>query len=389
LARVGAVLVAAGSSKRVGPGVPKQFRMLGLKPMFVAALEPLVETCDEVVVVAPSSELEATRRVLAESGVAAKVVAGGTRRQDSVGEGLKALSEGVDVVLIHDAARPFATRALVERVVAAALEHGAALPVVPVKDTVKRVEDGAVVASLDRSMLGLAQTPQGFRRDVLLSARDAAADTDVTDDVQCVEMAGGRVAVVDGDPGNVKVTDAWDMELASLRCAVSAGFDTQARAGIGSDCHVLVDGRRLVLCGVLVPFPKGLDGWSDADVATHAVMDALLGAAGERDIGHLFPPGDERYRDADSIGMLREVVELLASKGLAVGSVDVTITAEAPRLAPHVGSMKDVLADALGVGVERVSVKATTTEGTGAEGRGEAISARAVAVVRRAKGTVG
>ena len=380
--RVGGVLVAAGSSRRAGPGASKQFRTLGLRPMFVVALESLVEACDEVVVVAPEGELDVAERMLADAGLGLVVVAGGPRRQDSVGEGVKALPDDIDVVLVHDAARPFATADLARRVAVAALEHGAALPVAPVRDSVKRVEDGVVVASLDRSMLGLAQTPQGFRREVLLSAREAVSDADVTDDVQCVEIAGGRVAVVAGEPGNIKVTDEWDLEMARLRCAGDAGLDAEARVGTGRDVHRLLEGRRLVLCGVEVPYEKGLDGWSDADVATHAVMDALLGAAGERDIGHIFPPGDERYKDADSVGLLRAVVELLLAKGLEVGSVDVTIVAEAPRLAPHIDRMRGTLAEALGVGPERVSVKATTTEGTGAEGRGEAISAQAVAVVR-------
>ncbi|MBD3348832.1 MAG: 2-C-methyl-D-erythritol 4-phosphate cytidylyltransferase [Candidatus Eisenbacteria bacterium] len=395
--RVGAVLVAAGASTRAGPGVPKQFRRLDTRPVFVAALEPLLRHCDEIVVVVPAGEEERAALLLSRCGLPSSrvapdradgnarvaVVAGGPRRQDSVGEGLRALSGETEVVLVHDAARPFAAEAVVERVIEAALEHGAAVPVVPVSDTVKRVEEGLVVATLDRSVLALAQTPQGFRREVLVSARREIGDADVTDDAQCVELAGQPVAVVEGDPSNLKLTDARDLELAALLGASRLGLDADARVGIGSDCHRLVEGRRLVLCGVEVPFGRGLDGWSDADAATHAVMDALLGAAGERDVGHHFPPGDERYERADSTSLLREVVDLLRREGFCVGSVDLTVTAEAPRLSPFIDDMRRTLAEALGVGSDRVSVKATTTEGTGPEGAGEAISATAVAVVRR------
>jgi 2-C-methyl-D-erythritol 4-phosphate cytidylyltransferase/2-C-methyl-D-erythritol 2,4-cyclodiphosphate synthase len=407
LHRIGAVLVAAGSSRRAGPGLPKQFRNLGLRPMFIAALEPLLGVCDEVVVVVPESDVDRAADILVEHGIVAGggsgrpdggrapgvegtsgrprvvVVAGGRLRQDSVGAGLATLSDDVDVVLIHDAARPFASLELCERVAAAAIEHGAVVPVVPVKDTVKRVEEGRVVATLDRAVLGLAQTPQAFVRETLLSAREAVGDAGVTDDAQCVEIAGGRVAVVDGESGNVKVTDAWDMELASLRSACDVGLDAEARVGTGSDCHRLVEGRPLVLCGTEVPFDRGLDGWSDADVATHAVIDALLGAIGERDIGRMFPPGDERYRGIASTKLLARVSEIVGERGFDVGSVDVTITAEEPTLSPFIEDMRSRLAASLGVPRERVSVKATTTEGTGAEGRGEAMSAAAVAVVRR------
>jgi 2-C-methyl-D-erythritol 4-phosphate cytidylyltransferase/2-C-methyl-D-erythritol 2,4-cyclodiphosphate synthase len=194
-------------------------------------------------------------------------------------------------------------------------------------------------------------------------------------------MAGHTVAVVAGEPGNVKLTDASDLALADLVAANALGLEAGARVGTGSDWHRLVPGRSLVLCGVDVPFDRGLDGWSDADVATHALMDALLGAVGERDIGHHFPPGDARYEGASSIELLRSVAALLDSRGFAASSVDITIVAEAPRLSPHVDGMRETLARALGLGADRVSVKATTTEGTGPEGRGEVISATAVAVV--------
>ena len=387
MTRVGAILVAGGASTRMGGGTPKQFQLLGIEPVFVHALECLVPCADEIVVVAPADAVETARGLLRDSGVCGekpvRIVAGGARRQDSVASGLAALSPDVEIVLIHDAARPFVTEDLARRVLAATEESGAAIPVVPVPDTVKRVQEDEVVATLDRSVLGLVQTPQGFRRRVLADALAGLGDIEVTDDAQAVELAGGRVAVVTGEPGNVKITTAEDLEAARLRVASGAGLDAQARAGIGCDWHRLVPGRRLVLCGVEIPFEKGLDGHSDADVATHAVCDALLGAVAAGDIGQHFPPGDPKYKDISSLVLLERVVEIVRARGFAVRSVDVTIVAEAPRLLPHVDAMRKTLARVLGVPVDAVSVKATTTEGMGPEGEGQAMSAKAVGVVGR------
>jgi 2-C-methyl-D-erythritol 4-phosphate cytidylyltransferase/2-C-methyl-D-erythritol 2,4-cyclodiphosphate synthase len=387
MARVGAILVAGGASTRMGGGTPKQFQLLGTSPMFVLALGSLVSCVDEIVVVAPADAVETARGLLRDSGVCGerpvRVVAGGARRQDSVACGLTALSPAVDVLLVHDAARPFATEELARRVLAAVGASDAAIPVVPVPDTVKRVQEDEVVATLDRSVLGLVQTPQGFRRQLLADALAALGDIEVTDDAQAAELAGYRVAVVPGEPGNVKITTAEDLEAARLRAGLGTGLDAQARVGIGCDWHRLVPGRRLVLCGVEIPFEKGLDGHSDADVATHAVCDALLGAVAAGDIGQHFPPGDPKYKDISSLVLLERVVEIVRARGCSVRSVDVTIVAEKPKLAPHVAAMRETLARVLGVPVDAVSVKATTTEGTGPEGEGQAMSARAVVVVRR------
>jgi 2-C-methyl-D-erythritol 4-phosphate cytidylyltransferase/2-C-methyl-D-erythritol 2,4-cyclodiphosphate synthase len=387
--RIGAVLVAAGSSTRAGGELPKQFRLLGVRPMFVLALEALLPISDEVVVVAPRDEIERAEHLVLESGARCRagarprVVPGGARRQDSVGAGLAALSEGVEIVLVHDAARPFASADLAGRVAAAALAHGAAVPVVEMSDTVKRVEDGRVVATLDRSVLGAAQTPQGFRRDAIERALQRAAGVDVTDDAQAVELAGGAVAVVAGEPGNTKITTSFDLELAALRLNGELGLDGPARAGVGVDCHRLVEGRRLVLCGVEVPFEKGLEGYSDADVASHALVDALLGAVAAGDIGRHFPAGDPQYEGISSLLLLERAAEIVRSGGFSIGNVDVTIIAERPRLSEFIGAMRRSIAGALAVDPEAVSVKATTTEGTGPEGEGLAVTARAVAVVRR------
>jgi 2-C-methyl-D-erythritol 4-phosphate cytidylyltransferase/2-C-methyl-D-erythritol 2,4-cyclodiphosphate synthase len=389
---VGLVLVAAGSSTRVGGDTPKQFMTLAREPMLVVALRAVAPHADEVVVVAPPARVVEAGEFVSRSGLTGDhelegtsflVVPGGERRQDSVAKGLAALSREVDVVLVHDAARPFVTGEVVERVIAAATERGAAVPAVRVPDTVKRVEDGVVLATLDRRILRAAQTPQGFRPDVLRRAYEALGNETVTDDAQAVELAGGTVAVVDGDPGNAKVTTELDIAWARARDAARLGIDPSTRVGFGCDWHRLVPGRALILCGVDVPFERGLDGHSDADVATHAVMDALLGAVSAGDIGAHFPPGEERWRGASSIGLLERVVDIVRGEGYEPAGVDVTIVAEAPRLAPYVAEMRGRLAASLGVPAGCVSVKATTTEGVGAEGAGRAMSATAVAVVRR------
>ena len=392
MAKVGLVLVAAGASRRAGGDVPKQFATLGREPMFVVALRAVAPVVSEVVVVAPPDRVVEAGESLTASGIIGDqafegvsflVVPGGERRQDSVTKGLRALSSDIDIVLVHDAARPFVPQEVVSRVVDAALASGAAIPAAPVADTVKRVDDGSVVATLDRDVLRAAQTPQGFRLDVLRDAYESLGDAAVTDDAQAVELSGGDVTVVPGDPGNVKVTSALDLEAARMRDGARLGLDAATRVGFGSDWHRLTEGRDLILCGEKVPFHKGLLGHSDADVATHAVMDALLGAVSAGDIGVHFPPGDERWRDASSLELLERVASLVRVRGYEIANVDITIIAEAPKLSPFADAMRRRLAGTLGVEVDAVSVKATTTEGTGAEGLGEAMSATAVAAVRR------
>jgi 2-C-methyl-D-erythritol 4-phosphate cytidylyltransferase/2-C-methyl-D-erythritol 2,4-cyclodiphosphate synthase len=390
VARVGAVLVAAGSSERVGAIFPKQFLPLGPDPMFFLALESVLPHVDEVAIVTLPDFVGTVRAVLRAAGAVGDLifrethivaVTGGERRQDSVERGLEALSDEVGIVLVHDAARPFASPDLTRRVIEAAREHGAAVPVIQVPDTVKRVGDDAVVETMDRSTLGLAQTPQGFKREILEAAYRELAGADVTDDARAVELLGHPVAAIPGEPGNFKVTTPVDLQLASVVANCRRGLGPGYRAGTGSDTHRLVPGRDLVLCGVTIPFDKGLDGHSDADVATHAVCDALLGAVAEGDIGVHFPPGDPEYRDISSLVLLERVLEIVRDKNCRVVNVDVTVVAEAPRLAPHVPEMRRTLAGVLGLDVEAVSVKATTTEGTGPEGEGLAISSTAVAVV--------
>jgi 2-C-methyl-D-erythritol 4-phosphate cytidylyltransferase/2-C-methyl-D-erythritol 2,4-cyclodiphosphate synthase len=392
MAHIGTILVAAGSSVRIGGGVPKQFRMLGLRPMFIRAMDSVLGVSEEIVVVVPpehtSTALEHLRRAGCPGearfeGKRIVVVPGGARRQDSVRRGLTELSSSVDLVLVHDAARPFASAELVQRVVAAAEETGAAVPVVQIPDTLKLVKEGAVVETVDRLEHRLSQTPQGFLRAVIEEAYRALRDADVTDDAQAAERMRFRVAAVAGEAGNRKITTVDDLESATARANREIGLDALSRVGTGSDTHLLVPDRRLVLGGVEVPFERGLDGHSDADVAVHAICDAVLGAASAGDIGRHFPPGDPRFKDISSLVLLERTREIVRKMGFEVGNVDVTIIAEKPRLAPHVPAMLDALARALGVPTTDVSVKATTTEGAGPEGEGLAISATAVALLRK------
>jgi len=386
VSRTGAVLVAAGSSTRFGGSMPKQFHLLGIRPLFIVSMDPLLELVDEIAVVVAAAHRAHAEEQLRVAGLmpgngrpVVHVVDGGARRQDSVRAGLSALSPEIELVLIHDAARPFATPELAGRVLEAATETGAAVPAVAVPDTVKREDNGEVVATLDRSVLRLIQTPQGFRREIIEAAYAALGDRDVTDDAGVVELSGASVAIVDGVPGNRKITCASDLDEARLLAGAETGL-SRVRVGFGADWHELVPGRKLILGGIEIPFEKGLLGHSDADVLTHAVCDALLGAAAAGDIGVHFPPDDPSYKDASSVALLGRVIEIIARAGLVPTALDAVVVAQAPKLAPHIPAMREMLARAAGLTVDAVSIKATTTEGLGPEGEGKAISATAVAV---------
>lgn len=391
MARTGTILLAAGSSSRAGAHPPKQFQELGAEPMFIVALRAVLSSSDEIVIAVPAGEVERARKLLKAAGLpdsrefrdtAIRVLEGGARRQDSVALALGALSEAAEIVLIHDAARPFASPAVVERVLRAAAVFGAAIPAVPVPDTVKRVEGDRVLATLDRSLLRMAQTPQGFRRSVIEKAYILLGETDITDDAQAVELAGCEVVLVEGDPANIKVTTAADLELARARLLPGqAEIADMIRMGFGTDSHRLVPDRPLILGGIGVPFEKGLAGHSDADVLTHSICDALLGAVAAGDIGQHFPADDPAYRGVSSLILLEKVRGIVDEKGYGVVNIDATIIAQAPKLSPYIPGMRKMLSEVLRSGVDDVSIKATTTEGAGPEGEGTSISATAVAVV--------
>jgi 2-C-methyl-D-erythritol 4-phosphate cytidylyltransferase/2-C-methyl-D-erythritol 2,4-cyclodiphosphate synthase len=385
MSRVAAVVVAAGRATRLPGPIPKPFLPLGgltVLERSVALLRSCPGVDGGIVVVLAPEEIGNERALSAARlpGVI-RVVPGGTTRMRSVLAGAEAVE--APFVLVHDAARPFARPSLVAAVIEATVRHGAAVPVLPVRDTVKR-DDGAgfVAATLDRDALRLAQTPQGARREDLLRAlhRAIAEGVEPTDDAEALERAGIPVALVAGDAENVKITTAEDWEAAARRVG---GADPALRVGHGFDVHRFGGDRPLRLGGVDFPGERGLEGHSDADVVLHAAMDALLGAAGLPDIGHHFPPGDPRFAGADSRALAREVARLVASAGWSVANLDVTVLAEAPRLAARREAMREEIGAALGVDARRVTVKATTLEGLGSLGRREGIACHAVALLGR------
>ena len=310
-------------------------------------------------------------------------VAGGATRQDSVRMGLESLADlAPRQVLIHDGARPLVDSEVIGRILAALRASPAAVPAIAVADTLKRAENGRIVATLSRKDLWRAQTPQGFDYAALLAAhRDAGQDGGFTDDAAIAEHAGMAVALVGGAESNFKITNEADMARAENLCAAESG---EIRVGVGFDVHSFAPGRgdHVMLCGVSIPHPARLAGHSDADVGLHAVTDALLGGLGEGDIGDHFPPADPRWRGAASDIFLRHAAGLVAARGGAIVHVDLTLICEAPKLAPHRGAMVARIAEILAIGVGRVSVKATTTEGLGFTGRGEGIAAQAAATLR-------
>ena len=387
--RVTAIVAAGGRGLRAGGGVPKQLRAIGGRSLLEHALAPFDRNrrIAGIVVVLPP-DLAADPPVAFEAvETPLRVVAGGARRQDSVAAGFAAVAPDADVVLVHDAARPFCPPALIDRVIDAAAEAGAAVPAVQATDTVKRsvaAGDCRVVAdTLPRERIHLAQTPQGFRFDVLRAAVALGrSDVDATDEALLAERAGHAVRLVEGDPDNVKITTAVDLERAAGRLARTDVANLGgARVGIGYDLHRTVAGRPLILAGVHVPHDRGLDGHSDADAVCHALIDAIFGAAAAGDVGQHFPNRDPRWKDADSMDLLRRAVDIVHERGFAVGNADVVIIAERPPIGPHAAAMRQRLADALRIPAERVGLKAKTGEGVDAVGRGEAIAVHAVATV--------
>ena len=384
--RAAALIVAAGAGQRFGGGVPKVFAAVAGAPLVAWSLRaygghPGIECL--CLVVAPDHIPQAETLCAREVAVPWQVTAGGSQRRDSVRNGLLALaSRDPDLVAIHDGARPLVTPEIISDGLRVAAECGAAVAAYPSSDTVKRVgEGGRIGDTLDRGGIYLAQTPQTFRYELIRQAHDRAAaeDWEVTDDGVLLERLGQEVRVSQGHPRNLKVTVPEDLELAEW--LLGGRSAPPFRVGHGFDLHRLVAGRRLVLGGVQIPCDRGLLGHSDADAALHAICDAVLGACALGDIGQHFPDTDPAHAGADSRQLLRQVADLALAAGWRVGNVDVTIIAEAPKLAPYVEAMRDATAGALGIPVERVSYKATTMEGLGPIGEGRAIAAEAVVIL--------
>ncbi len=373
-----AVVVAAGAGLRAGPGESKAWRMLGGRALIRWSVEGLLSAgALEVVVVVAADRLDQVDDVMA--GLAGwRAVAGGKTRADSVQAGLAALAGAPDQpVLVHDAARPFVTRAHVDRLLVALAQADGAVPALPVPDTLKR-GNGVVAETVSREGLWRAQTPQAFRRDRLLAAYATwPRSEEPTDDASIMERAGGKVSLVAGDPMLMKLTYPEDFQMAEDL----AGGQRLVRTGFGVDAHRFGPGDSVWLGGIEIPHDHGLIGHSDADCGLHALTDALLGAIAEGDIGDHFPPSDPRWKGASSDQFLRHAVTLAAVKGGRILNADLTLICERPKIGPHRDAMRARIAELLGLPVDRVSVKATTTEGMGFTGRGEGLMAQAVVTV--------
>lgn len=377
-----ALIVAAGRGTRIGGEIPKQYLPLLGRPILRHSLETFARhpAIDKVRVVIHPDD-----RDLYEDAAAGlellEPVPGGASRQDSVRLGLESLTPlAPDIVLIHDGARPLVSPATIAATIAALDAHPGAIAAVPMPDTLKKDVRGHAAAGPDRAGLWRAQTPQTFRFAEILAAHRQAGGAELTDDAAVAERAGLAVALVAGEEENLKVTNPADLARAERLLLHRLG---DVRTGNGYDVHAFGDaGRKLMLCGIDVPHERGLAGHSDADVALHAITDAVLGAIGEGDIGQHFPPSDARWKGASSDRFLEHAASLVAGRGGAIAHVDVTIVCERPKIGPHRAAMQARLAAILRIDADRVSVKATTTEKLGFTGRGEGIAALATATVR-------
>lgn len=387
--RVAAVVVAAGAGVRMGGGARKRSRLLAGRPVVQRSLELLAghRLVDRLVLVLPANDHGAWSAEAEAADAGRKplaVVTGGATRQASVLRGLEAAAAwSPELVLVHDGVRPLASPGLVDRVVEGAAKWGAVSPVLEVHETVKAVDDeGRLVRTLDRLPLRLLQTPEGFSFPLILTAaRQAlAAGFEADDTASLARLAGNEVRMVAGERSNIKITGPEDLSLAER---LLGGGAERYRVGTGYDAHRLVPGRPLMLGGVAVPHSHGLEGHSDADVLLHALADALLGAAALGDLGRHFPASDPRLCGAAGSDLLQRVVELLREAGWSPVNADTVVVAQRPRLAPFLDEMREAVARVLGIDSGAVSVKATTTEGMGFEGRGEGISATATILVQR------
>ncbi|WP_346294611.1 bifunctional 2-C-methyl-D-erythritol 4-phosphate cytidylyltransferase/2-C-methyl-D-erythritol 2,4-cyclodiphosphate synthase [Rhodopseudomonas sp. P1] len=383
--RTAAIIVAAGRGLRAGAGGPKQYRTLAGRPVIARAMEPFC-THPGVMAVQPVTNPDDTEMFnAAVAGLNFRpAVGGGATRQASVRAGLEALAElKPDIVLIHDAARCFVTPELISRAITAAGATGAALPVVPVTDTIKQVDaNGAVDATPDRATLRIAQTPQAFRFDVILDAHRRAAQDgrdEFTDDAAIAEWAGLTVSTFEGDANNMKMTTPEDFAREESRLMAALG---DIRTGTGYDVHAFGEGDHVWLCGLKVPHTRGFLAHSDGDVGLHALVDAILGALADGDIGSHFPPTDPQWKGAASDKFLKYAIDRVTARGGRVANLEVTMICERPKIGPLRDAMRQRIAEITGVPVSRVAVKATTSEKLGFTGREEGIAATASATIR-------
>lgn len=371
--RVIAIIVAAGRGKRLGSSLPKQFLKVRGRTILEMSVEAFEQNkyVDEIFVAANADYCELTEKLCRGFSKLKKIVAGGAERQDSVRAALDCLRGENGIVLVHDAARPFVSEAVINAVIEGTADFGAAIPTVPAKDTIRQV-DGTGSRTLQRETLACVQTPQGFRISLLKHAFEKAQAEGFlgTDDASLVERMGINISMVQGEDANRKITTREDLEI-------------EMRIGTGYDVHRLVEGRPLVLCGEQIPYEKGLLGHSDADVALHALMDAMLGAAGLGDIGKHFPDTDERYRGISSMKLLQKTAELLREAGYFLGNADITIIAQRPKIAGYIPKMRANIAEIMNCDENKINIKGTTTEKLGFVGREEGIASEAVCILYR------
>lgn len=387
--KTAALIVAAGRGLRAGGEVPKQYASIAGRPVLSRTAEaflahPAIETV--AVVINPADRELYDTALPQRAPKLGQPVAGGATRQESVRAGLECLSaDAPDLVLIHDAARPFVANQTITDVIGALRNHAAAIAAVPLADTLKRANaNGTIAGTIDRAGLWRAQTPQGFRfAEILKAHRDAAAAgrSDFTDDAALAEWAGLTVALVEDSAGNVKLTTADDIAAADRRLSADMTGMMETRTGQGFDIHRFAEGDHVWLGGVKIAHTHKLDGHSDADVALHALTDALLGTIGDGDIGQHFPPSDPKWKGAASTLFLADAARRVKERGGRIINVDITILAEAPKVGPHRAAMQTVIGETLGLSADRIGIKATTMEGLGAIGRRDGIAAMAIATV--------
>lgn len=383
--RTAAILVAAGRGLRAGAGGPKQYRVIGGQTVIYRAMQafcdhPQVFAVQPVVNPDDSAMFNEAARALRHEAP----VAGGATRQASVHAGLEALAaQKPDIVLIHDAARPFVTSAVISRAIEAAGRTGAAVPTVAVTDTIKQVgATGHVEATPDRATLRIAQTPQSFQFDVILEAHRRAARegrSDFTDDAAIAEWAGLTVATFEGDPANMKLTTPEDFVREEARLGAMLG---DIRTGTGYDVHAFGEGDHVMICGVRVPHNRGFLAHSDGDVGLHALVDAILGALADGDIGSHFPPSDAKWKNASSDRFLKYAIDRVTVRGGRIANLEVTLICERPKIGPLRDIMRARIAEISGIDISRIAVKATTSERLGFTGREEGIAATACATIR-------
>ncbi|HKY21772.1 MAG TPA: 2-C-methyl-D-erythritol 4-phosphate cytidylyltransferase [Vicinamibacterales bacterium] len=388
---VSAIIAAAGRGTRLGAATPKQLVTLGDRTILQRSIDIVDghEEIDEIIVALPP-ELAASQPPLVSAKKPVRIVDGGARRQDSVANAFAQISSLAGVIVIHDAARPFASADLFSRVIEAAAKGGAAIAALQASDTVKEATAApgvcVVTRTLARDSIYLAQTPQAFTRDVLEDALELGRKTPdtATDEAALAEQAGHPVRVVDGEATNIKITTPQDLEVSKALLGIrdwGLGIGSMPRIGNGYDLHRLEPGRPLIIGGVNIPHDTGLVGHSDADVLCHAVTDAILGAAAAGDIGQHFPDTDPQWKGANSIALLEGAVAIVRGAGYTVANVDAVVIAERPKLLPHIPAMRANLAKAIGVDVSAVSVKGKTNEQVDALGRNDAIAVHAVALL--------